>query len=118
MKQEMNKNMVADKIYDLFKSNEFDVMYNTMHPSPEPSEKDLDACVDNLKRMLYKLSKRKIADYIDQLFDDMVDDNATIDEAVLSMASAIVGELADYEATAKCFSERVRESAAFFVQKR
>ena len=108
--------MVAEKMYNLFKNNQFHVCHTTMPGYPEPSEKDLDNCVDKLEKVLSNLSERDITDYIDDFFDNRLNEKDTIDDAILSIASAILNQFADYEVNDKCFSKRVRNSAAFYLK--
>ena len=108
--------MVAQKMYDLFKNNQFHVCYTTIPGYPEPLEKDLHNCVDKLENMLYNLSKRDIMDYINAFFDNRVHGKDTMNDALLSIGSAILNQFADYEAKDRCFSGRVRGSAAFYMK--
>ena len=112
----MNKNMVAQKMYDLLKNNQFHVRYTTIPGYPEPSEKDLDNCVDKLEKMLSNLSKRNIMDYIDAFFDNRVHEEDTMNDALLSIGNAILNQFADVEAKDGCFSEQVRGSVAFYMK--
>ena len=112
----MSKNTVAEKMYNLFKNNQFHVGYTTMPGYPEPSEKDLDNCVDKLEKVLSNLSKRDMTDYIDAFYDNRVHEKYTMNDALLSIGSAILNQFADFEAKDKCFSEQVRVSAAFYMK--
>ena len=114
----MNKNRVGEKMHDLFKNNQFHVLYTTLpsYTYTDPSEKDLYTCVDKLEEMLSNLSRSDITDYIDAFYHNRVHEKDTIDDAILSIASAILHQFADQEAKDKCFSKHVRLSTAFYMQ--